>query len=84
MEVFREDERVLFVRNGALLFWSVIAGISLFPLLCWAGGLMGALLATSIGQVSLQPQCSQLPPVDQYGEPPPALRIAVSDRSQDG
>jgi hypothetical protein len=38
LEVFRKDVRVLVVRDGALRFWAVIVGISVFPLLCWAGG----------------------------------------------
>lgn len=43
LEVFRKDVRVLLVRDGALRFWGVIAGISVFPLLCWVGGALWAI-----------------------------------------
>ena len=45
VEVFRADEPVLLARDGHVRFWATILGVSLFPMLAWAIGLLWILTA---------------------------------------
>lgn len=44
LEVIRDGQQVLVAKEGTLVFWGGIAGISLAPLCCWAIGALWLVL----------------------------------------